>query len=85
MNGVKIILDGVKLFFRKLVITELVLLALLIIVIPLLIFGLGADSADGFIGLLKEGWFQKQVILVMTLLVGPMVALAQTLWKLLEA
>ncbi len=84
MNGVKIIIDGVKLFFRKLIITEIALLVFLVVLMSVLIFCVSAESSGGFVGLIKEGWFQKQIIMVITLLVGPMVALAQTLWKLME-
>lgn len=84
MSLVRSLLDGVKLFARRLIITELALLALGIILIPLLVMLLTDTAASGLIQLLRDPWFQKQAIFVTTLFVAPILALAQTLWVAME-
>jgi len=85
MGWVKIFLDGAKLFARKLFIAELTLLGIWVLLGPLLILWLanGADSG-GLVQLVRQPWVQKQTLLVITLLVAPFLALAQTLWRMLQ-
>ncbi len=84
MNWVRIVLDGLRIFARKLVITEAVLLFLLLILFPVLSIFLADSGASGFAELLRDPLLKKQVLFVVTVLVAPFAALAQTLWRILE-
>jgi hypothetical protein len=83
MAWVRILCDGAKLFSRKLLITEIVLLGAGALLFPLLAFWLSGDSG-GMIELLTNSWLQRQVLLIVTLFVAPLFALAQTLWQMME-
>jgi len=83
MAWVRIMCDGGKLFGRKLLITEVVLLGVGALLFPLLVFWL-ADDSGGMIGLLTNAWLQKQALLIVTLFVAPLLALGQTLWQMLD-
>lgn len=84
MEWVRILCDGAKLFGRKLLITEIVLLGTGVLLFPLLAFWLGGDSS-GMIELLTNSWLQKQSLLIVTLFVAPLFALGQTLWEMMDA
>lgn len=84
MDWVRILCDGAKLFGRKLLITEIVLLGVGALLFPILAFWLAGDSG-GMIGLLTNSWLQKQALLIVTLFVAPLFALGQTLWEMMEA
>lgn len=84
MNWVKIFFDGIKLFGKKLLIAEAFSLILLVFLVPALSMLLTDSIAEELIGLIKNPLFQKQVLFIVTLLIAPMVALAQTLWKIME-
>ena len=83
MAWVRILCDGAKLFGRKLLITELVLLGVGALLFPILAFWLGGDSG-GTIELLTNSWLQKQALLIITLFVAPLFALGLTLWQMLD-
>jgi hypothetical protein len=83
MAWVRILCDGAKLFSRKLLITEIVLLGAGALLFPLLAFWLGGDSG-GMIELLTNSWLQRQALLIVTLFVAPLLALGQTLWQMME-
>ena len=83
MAWVRIVCDGAKLFGRKLLITEIALLGLGALLFPLLAFWLGGDSG-GMIELLTNSWLQRQALLIVTLFVAPLFALAQTLWEMMD-
>lgn len=83
MDWVRILCDGGKLFVRKLLITEVVLLGVSGVLFPLLAFWL-ADDSGGVIELLTNTWLQKQALLLVTLFVAPLFALGQTLWHMME-
>jgi hypothetical protein len=83
MAWVRIVCDGTKLFGRKLLVTELVMLGLGTVLFPLLAYWL-ADDSGGMIGLLTNSWLQKQALLAITLFVAPLFALGQTLWQIME-
>lgn len=83
MDWVRILCDGGKLFVRKLLITEVVLLGVSGVLFPLLAFWL-ADDSGGVIELLTNSWLQKQALLLVTLFVAPLFALGQTLWHMME-
>jgi hypothetical protein len=84
MTWVATLLDSLKLFGRKLLLTELALIAGGLILLPGLIILLG-DPSSGLAGLLRDPWFQKQAIQFITLLVAPILALIQTLWAIMES
>jgi len=84
MDWVRLLYDGAKLFARKLLITEVVLLGVGALLFPLLAFWLAGDSG-GMIGMLTNAWLQKQALLIVTLFVAPLFALGQTLWEMMEA
>lgn len=83
MDWIRILCDGGKLFVRKLLITEVVLLGVSGVLFPLLAFWL-ADDSGGVIELLTNSWLQKQALLLVTLFVAPLFALCQTLWHMME-
>jgi len=83
MDWIRILCDGGKLFVRKLLITEVVLLGVSGVLFPLLAFWL-ADDSGGVIELLTNSWLQKQALLLVTLFVAPLFALGQTLWHMME-
>ena len=83
MNWVRILCDGAKLFGRKLLMTEVVLLGVGALLFPLLVFWLAGDSG-GMIGMLTNAWLQKQALLIVPLFVAPLFALGQTLWEMME-
>ena len=84
MGWVRMLCDGAKLFARKLLITEVVLLGAGALLFPLLAFWFSSDSG-GLIALLTNSWLQKQALLIVTLFVAPLFALGQTLWEMMEA
>ncbi len=84
MDWVRRLCDGAKLFARRLLITEVVLLGAGALLFPLLAFWLTEDSG-GMIGLLTNSWLQKQALLIVTLFVAPLFALGRTLWEMMEA
>lgn len=84
MGWVKIFLDGAKLFCRRLIVTEVALLCLGMALVPIIAFWLAGTEAAGIIEMVRNPWVQKQVLLVVTLLVAPLLALIQTLWRLME-
>ena len=59
------------------------LLGLGALLFPLLAFWLGGDSG-GMIELLTNSWLQRQALLIVTLFVAPLFALAQTLWEMMD-
>lgn len=85
MAWMRTLLDGLKLFARKLIVTELSLLAMGAILLPGLILLLGDPSGSGLSSLLRDAWFQKQALQLIALLIAPILALAQTLWTIMES
>ncbi|MFH1021046.1 MAG: hypothetical protein V1782_10635, partial [Pseudomonadota bacterium] len=84
MAWVKILYDGAKLFGRKLLLTEIVLLGAGALLFPLLAFWLGGDP-DGVIELLTNSWLQRQALLIVSLFVAPLFALGLTLWQMMDS
>lgn len=84
MNWLKITFDSIKLFGKKLVIAEVSLLTLLLVLVPVLSVLLSDTVATGTLDLLKNPLFQKQALFIFTIFIAPLVALAQTLWKIME-
>lgn len=83
MAWVGTLCDGAKLFARKLLLTEIVLLGVGILLFPLLAYWL-ADDSSGMLALLTNAWLQKQALLIVTLFVAPLIALGQTLWQMMD-
>lgn len=84
MALVRALLDGGKYFLKALVISELALLTLLFMVGAALL-ALPPDSALGAAGqALRDPWAQKQVLTGITLMLAPLIALARTLWVMME-
>ncbi|MFA6899371.1 MAG: hypothetical protein WC256_04085 [Desulfurivibrionaceae bacterium] len=83
MAWVRLFCDGAKLFVRRLLIIEVVLLGGGALLFPLLAFWLGGDSG-GMVELLTNRWLQKQALLIVTLFVAPLFALGQTLWQIMD-
>jgi hypothetical protein len=83
MAWVRIFCDGAKLFGRKLLLTEVILLTGGALFFPFLAYML-ADNSSGMIGLLTNSWLQKQALLIITLFVAPLIALGQTLWQMMD-
>ena len=84
MGWMRIILDGAKLFSRKLLVSELILLALAALLLPTLSMWHGIIP-DGLVELLQTPLVQKKLFVALTLLVAPLIALAQTLWQLKDS
>lgn len=84
MAWVRMVCDGAKLFARKLLMTEVILLGVGALLFPLLAYWL-ADDSGGMIGLLTNSWLQKQALLIVTLFVAPLFALGQMLWEMMDA
>lgn len=84
MLWVKMVLDGLKLFGKKLLIAEAVLVVLAVLLFPVLSSVLPGTPAAGLVTLLKNASFQKQTILVIVLLLAPFVAFSLTIWDLRE-
>jgi len=84
MAWVKALCDGGKLFGRKLLMTEVILLGAGALLFPLLAFFLAGDSG-GVIELLTNSWLQRQALLIVTLFVAPLFALGLTLWQMMES
>ncbi|MGV1100762.1 hypothetical protein ACUUL3_15295 [Thiovibrio sp. JS02] len=84
MGWVKIFFDGAKLFGRRLLIAEAILLGCGAVLVPILAFWLAGTDFAGLIELIKNPSVQKQALLVVTLLLAPFLALAQTLWQMME-
>lgn len=86
MGWAKLFFDGVKLFVKRLLVTEVILLLLCLISLPVLAFWLDQKAAgSGFVAMLQTPWVQKQLLFIVTLVVAPTLALAQTLWKTADA
>ncbi|HIJ78373.1 MAG: hypothetical protein OEY01_04135 [Desulfobulbaceae bacterium] len=85
MAWLKIFFDGLKLFGRKLVATEIALLVIGAVVVPIVAFWLAGTKAAGIIELVRNPWVQKQALIVVTVLVAPFIALIRTLWALMES
>lgn len=81
MGWTKIFLDGMKFFMKRLIITEVILLLGCFISLPVLAFWLDNTAGAGIVEMLQTPWVQRQILFVVTILVAPMLALAQTLWK----
>ncbi len=84
MTWARTLLDSLKLFARKLMITELSLIGFSALLLPGAILLLGDPVESGLASLLRDPWFQKQTIQFITLLVAPILALIQTLWAIVE-
>jgi len=84
MGWVKVLLDGVKLFAKRLVITEIVLVLLGFLIVPSLALLLGDSHLAGFVELLTDPYVQKQLLLITTLFLAPLIALGHTLWTIME-
>lgn len=84
MTWARTLLDSCKLFARNLLITELALLLFSAILLPALILALGDPMESGLAALLRDPWFQKQALQLLTLLIAPVLALAHTLWAIME-
>ncbi|MFZ5775111.1 MAG: hypothetical protein ACOY3Z_06470 [Thermodesulfobacteriota bacterium] len=85
MGWMRITLDGVKLFGRKLLITELLVLGVAALLLPTLSLWDGMAASSGLVELLKTPLVQKKLLVAITLLVAPLIALAQTLWQIKDA
>jgi hypothetical protein len=84
MLWVKMVLDGVKLFGKKLLIAEAILVVFAVLLFPVLSAVLPGTPAAGLVKFLKDSYFQKQTILVVVLLLAPFVAFSLTIWDLRE-
>lgn len=84
MTLARTLLDGGKYFLKALVISELALLTLLF-VLGAALLAMPADSTLGALGrALRDPWLQKQVLTGITLMLAPAIALARTLWVMIE-
>jgi len=82
MGWIRFFFDGIKLFGRRLLVTEIVLLCLTLVAV--LAFWLSGAEGAGLLTIFQEPRVQKRALLVLTLLVAPILALGQTLWRLLD-
>jgi hypothetical protein len=86
MGLAKVFFDGVKLFVKRLLLTEIILLLLCLISLPVLAFWLGDNATgSGLVARLQTPWVQKRILFIITLVIAPTLALAQTLWKSADA
>jgi len=85
MAWMRTLLDSLKLFARKLLITEVSMLAAAAVLLPTMIVLSGDASDTGLASMLRDTWFQKQAIQLITLLIAPILALAQTLWAIMDS
>lgn len=83
ITWVRLLCDGAKLFARKLLLIECVLLGAGAVLFPILAFWLAGDSGS-MIEALTNPWLQKQALLILTLFIAPLFALGHTLWQMMD-
>ena len=79
MLKLKIALDTMGMFFKKLVVAELVFSVLAFVLLPLITFGLSGVLPPEFVRLVKNPQTQKGCMVVITLFLAPFSALALTI------
>lgn len=78
MHKVRIAFDTLKVFVKKLLITETVLCLLLFLLYPVVALVLPGQFSTDFIQLIRSAAFQKNIIFITTAIIGPAIAFAQT-------
>jgi hypothetical protein len=84
MLKLKIALDTLAMFSKKLLVTELVLSILAFLSLPVITFGLSGVLGPEIISLVKNPQTQKSVMVVVTLFLAPFLALALTIRSMSE-
>ena len=85
MGWVKIFFDGGRIFGRKLVATEITLLVIGAVLVPVIAFWLTGTEAGLIVELVRNPLIQKQVLIIVTVLVAPFLALIRTLLTMMES
>ena len=78
MQRLRIALDTLRVFGKKLVATEIMLCALLFLLYPLLAVLLADQLGDTLVQLLRSRAFQRNLLFVTTLILAPIIAFTQT-------
>ncbi|MFZ5762687.1 MAG: hypothetical protein ACOY8P_07170 [Thermodesulfobacteriota bacterium] len=78
MQKVRIALDTLRVFGKKLVAVELVLFSVLLLLYPVLAMLLADQLGDTLVQMLRSGAFQRNVLFVTMGVVAPAIAFAQT-------
>lgn len=78
MQKVRIALDTLRVFGKKLAATEIVLCALLFLLYPLFAVLLADQLGASLVQMLRSSVFQRNILFVTTILVAPAIAFAQT-------
>ncbi len=83
MERLRLALDSLRIFAGRLLIIELAFSAGLLVIYPLITFGLGDLLGDGMLELLRNPAVQKKILFVSNLVVAPVIAFAQTVRRVL--
>lgn len=78
MQRLRIALDTLRVFGKKLVATEILLCALLFLLYPLLAVLLADQLGDTLVQMLRSRAFQRNILFVTTLILAPIIAFTQT-------
>ncbi len=85
MIWLRTLFNGGKQFIRSLLVVEMVLISLTVLLLLTLIFLADASpTASGLTQLVREPGIQKRLLLLVTLILAPIIALTRTLWRMLE-
>ncbi|MEW6593841.1 MAG: hypothetical protein AB1413_03110 [Thermodesulfobacteriota bacterium] len=78
MEKVRIALDTLRVFGKKLAVTELFFCALLFLLYPILVVLLADQLGDTLVQMLRSSGFQRNILFVVTLIVAPAIAFGLT-------
>ncbi|MBU4178113.1 MAG: hypothetical protein KJ730_09755, partial [Proteobacteria bacterium] len=84
MLKLKIALDTLSMFFKKLVVAEMVFSGLAFVLLPLVTIGLSGVLDPEILRVVKNPQFQKGTMVVLTLFMAPFFALALTIRSMSE-
>ena len=84
MLKLKIALDTLSMFFKKLVVAEMVFSVLAFVLLPLVTIGLSGVLDPEILRMVKNPQFQKATMVVLTLFMAPFLALALTIRSMSE-
>ncbi|MDZ7640609.1 MAG: hypothetical protein U5J62_01055 [Desulfurivibrio sp.] len=85
MVWVRTLLNAAQQFVRSLVMAEVVLISLLVLLVVGLVFFADLPVAAGLAEVIRESAVQRRLLLVVTLILAPAVALIHTLWRTTES
>lgn len=78
MTRLRIFLDAILVFLKKLLLTEVLLSGVVLVLFPAVTMLLMDSSSADFIALLKDPQIQKKGLVVVNMLIAPLAAFAQT-------